>query len=79
VPSAEALRRLRWNCRRGLLENDLVLERFLDRYAGTLDDEALVRLNELLRLGDNELWDLITGRLEPQPRYADIVARLRED
>ena len=30
MPSKVELNRLRWRCRRGLLENDLVLERFLE-------------------------------------------------
>jgi antitoxin CptB len=72
------LRRLRWRCRRGRLENDLVLERFLDRYAGGLDRRRLEALNELLELGDNELWDLVAGRAEPrEARHREIVNWLR--
>jgi len=43
-------RRLRWRCRRGLLENDLVLQRFLVRYGDRLDRLRLDALNELLTL-----------------------------
>ena len=69
--------RLRWRCRRGLLENDLVLERFLLVRGRELDPARLERLNELLELGDNDLWDLVCGRLEPEERYAEIVGWLR--
>ena len=74
----EELRRLRWRCRRGMLENDLVLSRFLEARAGTLDRETLGHLNELLELGDNELWDLICGRSEcPDPGLVPTLELLR--
>jgi len=73
------LNRLRWRCRRGLLENDLVLARFLERHAATLDRERLVALDELLALPDPELWELVSGQLEcAEPRLAAMVAMLRE-
>ena len=59
------LDRLRWRCRRGLLENDLILTRFLDARDGRISDEEVVALDRLLGLSDNELWDLIAGRQEP--------------
>jgi antitoxin CptB len=71
------LRRIRWRSRRGLLENDLVLSRFLDRYAGTLSDEDVENLDLLLDMTDEALWDLIAGRAEADPRLAALVARLR--
>lgn len=58
-------RRLRWRARRGLLENDIVLERFFDRHEATLTDSDVTGLDELLALGDNELMDLILARKEP--------------
>ena len=71
------LRRIRWRSRRGLLENDLVLSRFLDRQADTLTDEDVENLDLLLDMTDQALWDLISGRAEADPRLAAIVARLR--
>jgi len=59
------LDRLRWRCRRGLLENDLILARFLDARGAEISDEEVVALDRLLALGDNELWDLLAGRQEP--------------
>jgi antitoxin CptB len=58
--------RVRWRCRRGLLENDLVLARFLDARVATLTEADLALLDRLLDLPDNELWDLIAGRVDPQ-------------
>ena len=59
------LARIRWRCRRGLLENDIILARFLDARADGLDDATVAMLDRLLDLPDNDLWDLIAGRVEP--------------
>ena len=59
------LSRLRWRCRRGLLENDLILARFLDLRGDAITEPELVGLDRLLDLSDNELWDLLSGRREP--------------
>ena len=70
--------KLKWQCRRGLLELDLVLERFMrDRVAG-LDDAALGRLSDLLDLPDNDLWDIVSGRSDRfDERNRDLVLQLR--
>jgi antitoxin CptB len=78
--SAVEMRRLRWRCRRGLLENDLVLARFLERYADLLEEPQLAVLNDLLALPDPDLWELLCGRREaPDSRFKGILAALRED
>ncbi len=72
------LNRLRWRCRRGLLENDLILARYLDARALTMTADELTALNRLLDLADNELWDLIAGRTEPRdPALHPVLAALR--
>jgi antitoxin CptB len=58
------LNRLRWRCRRGMLENDLILTRFLDARGDGITDQEVVALDRLLELSDNELWDLLAGRQE---------------
>ena len=64
--------RLRWRCRRGLLELDIVLPRFLAKHPG---DRTL---SELLDLPDNDLWDLVSGRCDPlDERHRATVERLR--
>jgi antitoxin CptB len=76
---AADLRRLRWRCRRGLLENDLMLARFLERHATGLDAARLAALNVLLEYGDNDLWDLLSGRAEcDDARLAPVVAMIRD-
>jgi antitoxin CptB len=59
------LNRLRWRCRRGMLENDLILARFLDARGSTMSAGDVAALDRLLDLADDELWDLIAGRVEP--------------
>jgi antitoxin CptB len=59
------LNRIRWRSRRGMLENDLVLTRFLDARGPLMTEDEVAMLDRLLDLGDNELWDLIAGRQEP--------------
>lgn len=54
--------RARWRCRRGLLELDIVLQRFMDQYYRQLDQHGLEQFERLLSLPDNDLWDLITAR-----------------
>ena len=72
------LRRLRWRCRRGLLENDLILTRFLERQGDALDADQLIALNTLLDLDDNDLWDLLSGRAEcADRRLSPLVELLR--
>jgi len=59
-------RRLGWRCRRGLLENDLLIERFLARHGDALDAARLAALDELLRASDPELLDLLLARKAPE-------------
>jgi len=64
--------KLKWKCRRGLLELDIVLDRFLKT------DPNPSLLSELLDMPDNDLWDIVAGRSEAYPSHmSDLVARLR--
>jgi antitoxin CptB len=72
------LERIRWRCRRGKLENDLILTRFLDAHGAMLRESDLASLDRLLDMPDDTLWDLIAGRAEPDDAaLAPLVARLR--
>jgi succinate dehydrogenase flavin-adding protein (antitoxin of CptAB toxin-antitoxin module) len=64
--------RLYWKCRRGLLELDIVLNRYLLKHP---EDDTL---SDLLDLPDNDLWDLVSGRCDPlDERVRAAVERLR--
>ena len=72
------LGRLRWRCRRGMLELDLVLSRFLESRLDRLTDGQRVSLLRLLDLPDNDLWDIVAGRRQaPDPATAEIAGLLR--
>ncbi len=74
--------RLRWRARRGLLENDLILTKYLDTYQKDLTDIEVGALTQLFELGDNELLDLLLGRVEPEgaldrPAVKMVLAQIR--
>ena len=71
------LDRVRWSCRRGLLELDLVLRDFLEHCYEGLDGDERQRFVELLDQPDNDLLDLAMGRSEPAARYRTVVEMLR--
>ncbi|GAP36582.1 succinate dehydrogenase assembly factor 2 [Piscinibacter sakaiensis] len=80
---ARAMSKLRWRCRRGLLENDLFVERYFARHpAGFTADQAR-GLQVLMDLSDNDLLDLLLGRTEPsgelaRPDVVTVLAQMRE-
>ena len=61
-----------------MLENDLILQRFLDARAGSLTTADMAALDALLDHGDNELWDLLSARAEPaDAALAPLLESLR--
>ena len=65
-----ALSKLRWRCRRGMLENDLFIERFFARHEASLTEQQAQSLLLLMDLSDNDLLDLLLARKEPQAELA---------
>jgi antitoxin CptB len=59
-----SLSRLKWRCRRGLLENDLFIESFFRRHEATLTTRHAVGLQALMELADKDLLDLLLCRKE---------------
>lgn len=77
-----ALSKLHWRCRRGLLENDLFIERFFAQYESTLTQRHAQGLAALMDLSDNDLLDLLLRRREPEgaldtPVVHDVLGMLR--
>lgn len=62
----EEFRRLKWRARRGMLENDLLLERFFDHWGDRMTLADHDGLGRLLDLSDNDLLDLLVGRVQPE-------------
>ena len=61
-----ALSKLRWRCRRGLLENDLFIERFFESHSASITVRQAEALGALMDLSDNDLLDLLFGRKSPE-------------
>ena len=73
-----ALERLKWRSRRGLLELDLVFERFWAGAGREMDESGAAQLERLLTLPDNDLLDLVMGRAEPRDSaQARMIEKLR--
>jgi len=76
------LSKLRWRCRRGLLENDLFVERFFNGHAATITVMQAAGLTTLMDLADNDLLDLLLRRKEPEgetdtPEVREVLALMR--
>jgi antitoxin CptB len=83
MADAQTLSRLRWSARRGLLENDLIIERFFNRYIDTLTMHDVYALDQLFDLSDNDLLDLFLKRREPEgslsnPDVLKILQMMRQ-
>jgi antitoxin CptB len=76
------LNRLRWRCRRGLLENDLLIERFFARHGSCITPRQAEGLSALMDLPDNDLLDLLLARVEPagaldRPAVREVLVQMR--
>ena len=83
MADAQTLSRLRWSARRGLLEYDLIIERFFNRYIDTLTMQDVYALDQLFDLSDNDLLDLFLKRREPEgplsnPDVLKILQMMRQ-
>ena len=78
-----SLSKLRWRCRRGLLENDLFIERFFRHHEETITTRQAAGLMTLMDLTDNDLLDLLLGRVQlageiDMPEVREVLAQLRQ-
>jgi len=76
------LSRLRWACRRGLLENDLFIQRFFEQHGEGLSMRRARGLQCLIDLTDNELLDLLLRRSElpaglDRPEVTEVLSLMR--
>jgi len=76
------LNRLKWRCKRGLLENDLFIERFFQEQGDGLTLRHVTGLQPLMELSDNDLLDLLLARREPDgeldtPEVNEVLALMR--
>ena len=77
-PGDRLQERIRWRCRRGMLELDLVLDAFAEKHLQTLAPAELEALRALLERPDPELLDYVMGRDEPRAsEELELVALMR--
>ena len=73
------LQRLRWHCRRALLELDLMFQRFWQRAGDDVDAATEAALERLLEMEDHDLWELVSGRRETGgPQLKGMIAKLHQ-
>ena len=73
------LERLRWHCRRALLELDIVFQRYWQYVGDDVDEQDQAALEKLLAMEDHDLWPLVSGRTETDdPQMKDMGGRLRK-
>lgn len=71
--------RVRWQCRRALLELDLVFTRFLERHFDRLTDDQVADLDDLLRCDDYDIWAMVNGSKACEvDRWKEMIGLLRQ-
>ncbi len=72
------INRLKWHCRRALLELDLVFQRFWARHGDDIDATTEADLTRLLALEDHDLWALVSGKeASDDVALTSLIERLR--
>lgn len=74
----EAMRRLRWQCRRGLLELDLLFNRFLTEHYSSLGESEQIDFHFLLSQSDPELLAWFQGQKQPPDRLLNIIRKVSQ-
>lgn len=69
--------KLRWRCRRGMQELDVMLGDWLEQCWPEADEERRKAFDRLLEIEDDRLWDWLLGRSRPEPGLEDIVEAIR--
>jgi antitoxin CptB len=67
------IERVRWRCRRGMLELDILLSRFVDHHYAHMDEAQRMAFDVLLDMPDAVLWDMITGRTSASPAGDELA------
>lgn len=72
------LARIRWQCRRGMLELDIFLQSFMDKAYMQLTPKQKQAFSDLLETPDQMLLDYLMGRVIPYDKdIADVTKQVR--
>lgn len=77
--SVTDLNRLRWRCRRGMREMDILLGGFLDQCYAALSPDRQQAFTSLLDEIDQDILDWVMGRKTVPDKYANIISLLRDN
>ena len=75
---APSLDRIRWQCRRGMLELDVMLRRFVDQKWTGLDDILKQEFELLLGYSDQQLQGWLANEQKPDREVREIVSQIRQ-
>lgn len=80
MTASTRLSRLRWRCRRGMKELDVMLEAFLERQAGVLAEGGWPELEPLLDTEDDRLWEWLRNPAAGGAgRYRNLLENIRNE
>lgn len=75
---SEQFSRIRWRSRRGMMELDLLLRRYLDQRWAQADDAERATYARLLDCEDTRLWPWLLGRERPEdPEFDALIQKMR--
>lgn len=70
--------KIKWHCRRGMLELDLLLNKFAESHLDSLLEEQLTSFENLLSVSDPELYSWLMGTTSPaEQELASIVTLIQ--
>ena len=69
---------IRWQCRRGMLELDLILNNFIDKGLAALSEDERATFEHVLSYPDQTLYDLLLGNaVSADRKVAGLIQRIR--
>lgn len=68
--------RLRWQCRRGLLELDILLGEFLEKHYADLPEEQQLQFQKLLNCHDQDILAWLMGYLIPEEQGLQNIVQI---
>lgn len=72
----ENFSKMQWKCRRGMLELDICLTRYLENYYFSASDEEKTQFNALLEENDTDIWDWLMKASQPLPHHQAIIEKI---
>lgn len=68
--------KLRWRCRRGMLELDLLLMKFFDNHFDELNDAQVTLFEQLLTQPDPDIYNWLIGQTQPDLEELNNIVQL---